>query len=112
MAAAVIGRAYLGNHPSFDAGAFTLVSSRELWLYAVLGILCALWAAFFVRGLYWVEDRFEGLSIPPAVKAAAGVGLVGLIGTAFPQVLGLVTTACRKCSTNTFRRFMRLRLPC
>jgi CBS domain-containing protein len=57
VAAAVIGRAYLGNRPSFDAGAFTLVSPRELWLYALLGILCACWAAFFVRGLYWVEDR-------------------------------------------------------
>ena len=34
VAAAVIGRAYLGNRPSFDAGAFTLVSPRELWLYA------------------------------------------------------------------------------
>ena len=89
VAAAVIGRAYLGNRPSFDAGAFTLVSPRELWLYALLGIVCAFWAAFFVRGLYWVEDRFEGLSIPPALKAAAGFGLVGIIGTAFPQVLGV-----------------------
>lgn len=89
VAAAVIGRAYLGNRPSFDAGAFTLVSPRELWLYAVLGVLCAFWAAFFVRGLYWVEDRFEGLSIPPAAKAAVGFGLVGAIGTAFPQVLGV-----------------------
>ena len=35
VAAAVIGRAYLGNRPSFDAGAFTLVSPRELCLYAV-----------------------------------------------------------------------------
>jgi chloride channel protein, CIC family len=89
VAAAVIGRAYLGNRPSFDAGAFTLVSPRELWLYALLGVLCAFWAAFFVRGLYWVEDRFEGLSIPPAAKAAVGLGLVGVIGTAFPQVLGV-----------------------
>lgn len=89
VAAAVIGRAYLGNRPSFDAGAFSLVSPRELWLYAALGILCAFWAAFFVRGLYWVEDRFEALSIPPAVKAAVGFGLVGVIGTAFPQVLGV-----------------------
>jgi CIC family chloride channel protein len=89
VAAAVIGRAYLGNRPSFDAGAFTLVSARELWLYAVLGIVCAFWAAFFVRGLYWVEDRFDGLSVPPAVKAAIGFGLVGVIGTAFPQVLGV-----------------------
>lgn len=89
VAAAVIGRAYLGNRPSFDAGAFTLVSPRELWLYALLGIICACWAAFFVRGLYWVEDRFEALRMPPAAKAAIGFGLVGIIGTGFPQVLGV-----------------------
>jgi CIC family chloride channel protein len=89
VAAAVIGRAYLGNRPSFDAGAFTLASPRELWLYAILGIVCAFWAAFFVRGLYWVEDRFEALAFPPAAKAAIGFGLVGIIGMAAPQVLGV-----------------------
>ena len=36
-----------------------------------------------------MEDRFEGLSIAPAVKAAIGFGLVGIIGTAYPQVLGV-----------------------
>jgi len=89
VVAAVIGRAYLGNRPSFDASAFTLVSPRELWLYAALGILCALWAAFFVRGLYWVEDRFDAFRIGPVAKAAVGFGVVGIIGVAFPQVLGV-----------------------
>jgi CIC family chloride channel protein len=89
VAAAVIGRAYLGNRPSFDAGAFTLVSPRELWLYALLGIVCACWAAFFVRGLYWVEDRFDAITLAPGVKAAIGFGMVGIIGMAAPQVLGV-----------------------
>jgi CIC family chloride channel protein len=89
VVAAVIGRAYLGNRPSFDASAFTLVSARELWLYAALGILCALWAAFFVRGLYWVEDRFDALRFHPIAKASFGFGIVGIIGVAFPQVLGV-----------------------
>jgi CIC family chloride channel protein len=89
VVAAVIGRAYLGNRPSFDASAFTLVSSRELWLYAALGVLSALWAAFFVRGLYWVEDRFEALRIDPIAKASIGFGIVGIIGVGFPQVLGV-----------------------
>ncbi len=89
VVAAVIGRAYLGNRPSFDASAFTLVSPRELWLYAALGIFCALWAAFFVRGLYWVEDRFDAFRIHPIAKASIGFGIVGIIGTTFPQVLGV-----------------------
>ncbi len=89
VVAAVIGRAYLGNRPSFDASAFTLVSPRELWLYAALGALCALWAALFVRGLYWVEDRFDAFRIHPIAKAAIGFGIVGVIGVKFPQVLGV-----------------------
>ena len=89
VVAAVIGRAYLGNHPSFDARSFALISPRELLLYALLGVGCALWAAYFVRGLYWVEDRFEALPFHPILKAAFGFGLVGVIGTAFPQVLGV-----------------------
>lgn len=89
VAASVIGRAYLGDRPSFDAGAFTLVSTHELWLYALLGVVCALWAAFFVRGLYWIEDRFETMRLHPVGRAALGFALVGAIGTFFPQVLGV-----------------------
>ncbi|MGC8485694.1 MAG: chloride channel protein, partial [Candidatus Baltobacteraceae bacterium] len=41
---AVIGRAFLGNHPSFNAAGFQLVSPWELLLYGVLGVLAAVWA--------------------------------------------------------------------
>ncbi|HVA38246.1 MAG TPA: chloride channel protein, partial [Candidatus Dormibacteraeota bacterium] len=37
VTAAVIGRAYLGDRPSFDAAGFKLISGQELWLYALLG---------------------------------------------------------------------------
>jgi chloride channel protein, CIC family len=86
---AVIGRAFLGNAPSFSAGAFTLVSPYELVLYAVLGILAAIWATGFVRVLYFVEDRFEALKIAAWIKGAAGFAAVGLIGLKFPEVFGV-----------------------
>jgi CIC family chloride channel protein len=87
--AAVVSRAYLGDHPSFDARAFALVSPRELLLYAALGVLCAVWAWGFVRVLYWFEDLGDAWKIAPEIKGASGFALVGVIGLFAPQVLGV-----------------------
>ena len=87
--AAVVSRASIGNHPSFSANAFSLVSPLELVLYAVLGILAALWAAFFVWILYKCEDLIDGLRYNALLKAVAGFGILGVIGIAFPQVFGV-----------------------
>jgi chloride channel protein, CIC family len=89
VVAAVIGRAFLGNHPSFSASAFVLVSPAELGLYAVLGMIAAVWATGFVRLLYFCEDAFERIKIPVWVKGGIGFGLVGVIGIWFPQVFGV-----------------------
>ena len=86
---AVIGRAFFGNTPSFSGSAFQLVSPYELIFYAVLGLIAALWATGFVRLLYFCEDAFAKLKIPPWVKGAAGFAGVGIIGIWFPQVFGV-----------------------
>jgi CIC family chloride channel protein len=89
VVAAVIGRAHFGNHPSFTASAFSLVSPAELGLYAILGIIAAAWAAGFVRLLYLLEDTFDAWRVTPVVKAAAGFAGVGIIGMWFPQIFGV-----------------------
>lgn len=89
VVAAVIGRAFLGNHPSFNASAFALVSPWELVLYAILGLIAAVWAAGFVKLLYAVEDVFERYSIPAWTKGVIGFSMVGIIGIWFPQVFGV-----------------------
>ncbi len=86
---AVIGRAFLGNHPSFNAAAFQLASPWELILYGVLGVLAAIWATGFVKLLYAVEDRFEAARLPAWSKGAIGFAGVGAIGIWFPQVFGV-----------------------
>ena len=107
VAAAVIGRAYLGNRPSFDAGAFTLVSPRELLFYALLGVVCACWAAFFVRGLYWIEDRSRPRGIRRPRKRRSASGSSASSARRFRKCLASGTTACKKCSSNTSRRSTR-----
>lgn len=86
---AVIGRAFLGNHPSFSAAGFVLISPYELILYALLGVIAAAWATGFVRTLYFFEDLFEKWKIPPWVKGSVGFALVGLIGIWVPQIFGV-----------------------
>jgi chloride channel protein, CIC family len=89
VVAAVIGRAFLGNHPSFNASSFVLVSPVELILYALFGIVAAVWALGFVRLLYALEDAFDAVRLPLLVKGALGFGIVGVIGIWFPQVFGV-----------------------
>lgn len=89
VVSAVIGRAFLGNHPSFNASGFTLVSPAELGLYAVLGVITAFWATGFVRLLYFVEDTFDRIKLASWVKGAVGFGIVGIIGLRFPEVFGV-----------------------
>ncbi|HZO94247.1 MAG TPA: chloride channel protein [Candidatus Baltobacteraceae bacterium] len=89
VVAAVVGRAVLGNRPSFDASAFALVSPRELALYALLGVICAVWAWGFVRLLYALEDAADRVRLPATVKGFAGFAVVGALGTFVPQILGV-----------------------
>lgn len=89
VVAAIIGRSFLGNHPSFSATGFALVSPLELTLYAILGAVAALWATGFVNLLYALEDGFERLRLPAWVKGAIGFGCVGIIGIWFPQIFGV-----------------------
>ncbi len=86
---AVIGRAYLGNHPSFDASPFQLASPYELVFYALLGIIAAVWAFGFVKVLYFLEDGFEEMKLAAWIKGAIGFAAVGLIGIKFPQIFGV-----------------------
>ncbi|HEX3549067.1 MAG TPA: chloride channel protein [Candidatus Elarobacter sp.] len=89
VVAAVVGRSVLGDRPSFDASAFALVSPRELWLYALLGVLCAVWAWGFVKLLYALEDLADAIRLPATLKGFAGFALVGALGTVVPQILGV-----------------------
>ncbi|MHB8462110.1 MAG: chloride channel protein, partial [Vulcanimicrobiaceae bacterium] len=89
VTAAVIGRTFLGNHPSFSAAGFMLVSPWELVLYAILGMLAAVWATGFVNLLYAVEDGFERSPLPQWVRGAIGFAGVGVIGIWFPQIFGV-----------------------
>lgn len=82
VTAAVIWRTAFGNEPVLEVPFFGLQSPWELGAYLVLGLLAAVVALFFVRSLYFFEDRFDALRIPGEVKPALGGALLGIVGVA------------------------------
>ncbi len=87
--ATVVSRHFLGNHPAFEVPTYRLVSPWELPIYLILGLLAALVSLAFIWGLYKTEDLFDASRIPGWLAAAAGGLLVGAIGFAHPEVLGV-----------------------
>lgn len=52
----------------------------ELPLFLILGVMCGLAAAAFIKLLYYCEDVTEKLKIPDPVKPALGAVILGLVG--------------------------------
>ncbi len=80
VAANSISHVFLGDQPSFDIIAYSMISYWEILSYAILGLLAGVIAFSFVRTLYKCEDIFNSWRIPEYVKPAIGGIGVGLIG--------------------------------
>lgn len=65
------------------------VSVFEIPLYALLGVLCGLFAILYVKVFYGVHYLFKRLRIPNHLKPAIGGFLTGLIGLFLPSALGM-----------------------
>ena len=72
-----------------DAPPYSLLSTVELPLYVILGVISGLFALAFTRGSCLVEDLWEKLPIPAGLTAVLGGAVVGVMAIAFPEVLGV-----------------------
>ena len=61
---------------------------EHLPLYILLGVIAGLFGRLYAYTFYKIRDIFRKLNIPKIIKPAIGGLLTGLIGLAFPQVLG------------------------
>ncbi len=89
VAATIVSRHYLGNHPAFDVPAYQLLSPLELINYVILGFLAGLVAVMFIRILYYAEDFFDGLKSAEYLKGTVGGVIIGSLGLAFPYIYGV-----------------------
>src|SRR5271156_1760090 len=83
-------RLLLGNSPLFKVPQYQLVSPLEFAIYAVLGVAGGLVSAVFTKLLLGMREWF--LRLPQRTvwfQPVAGGLLVGLMGLAVPQVMGV-----------------------
>lgn len=81
---------FAGWAPLFPTPAFKLTGMRELWLFAVLGILMGIVGVIMIRVLSWLEDFFDELPIRHALIWSPVIGalILGILGYFYPQVFG------------------------
>jgi CIC family chloride channel protein len=87
--ATLVSRLLAGDFSAFTVPKYTLISVWEIGPYVLLGIISGFVAISFIKILYFLEDKFDGLKIHPAVKPVLGGLLVGLVGLKLPQVFGI-----------------------
>lgn len=90
VAAAVVGRTLMGDHPFLSLPGFTVHRPVEYVLYAALGVCAGVVGTVFSRVLYWVEDACDWLWRGPqwARPAVGGIALGALL-IALPQMYGV-----------------------
>ncbi len=89
VTASLVARVFLGQEPAFSIPRYNLQTPWEVILFLILGVFAALVAVFFIRLLYWFEDRFDDWKIPNALKPAIGGVLLGALAFFYPTILGL-----------------------
>jgi CIC family chloride channel protein len=85
----VITRLYYGDFPAFIILDHNIVSFLEFPAFALLGIVSAGVAVFFIKGTHWSEDQFGKLPVPGWVKPGIAGLILGAIAIEFPHILGV-----------------------
>ena len=87
--AAIGSRLWFGESAAFDVPDFQIVSYLEFPAFALLGVVAALVAIAFQFVLFTGEFLARRSALPVWALPAVGGLIVGAIGTAFPEVLGV-----------------------
>jgi CIC family chloride channel protein len=89
VAATLVSRALLSDHPSYDIPHYTLHRPSELLLYLVLGVLIGGVSALFVRTVD-ITSR-TAARLPERLRRwlpLSATALVGAVGIVYPEVYG------------------------
>ncbi len=94
LIASIVGYSIFGSwsgwNPIFATPAnLAFTSPPQLLYYVALGVLCGCMGWLYSHGFYGITHFFHRLHLPNWVKPGVGGLLVGLIGLAMPQALGM-----------------------
>ncbi len=89
VAATLVSRAVLGDHPVIHVAAYRLEHTHELLVYVALGLACGALSMIFTRTIAIGTALFERVPLPEWVHASLGGLGVGLLAVELtPRVLG------------------------
>ncbi len=81
---------FAGWAPLFPMPEYKITGMRELWLFALMGILMGVVGIIMIRVLSWLEDFFDHLPIRYAAiwSPVIGAVILGAIGYFYPRAFG------------------------
>lgn len=89
-----------GLEPVFSFPQMLNILSVEVFPYTILvGIIAGIVGMIFVKLLHTVRDTFDDMAWPLYLKTGAGGLMVGILGLAVPEVLGLGREAIQQMIT-------------
>lgn len=85
----VLTRAYFGANPAFEIPQYSMINAYvEIPLYMVMAVIIGILAVLNTRIFYFFRDKYASLKLHPQLKPITGALIIGLMGIAFPQVMG------------------------
>lgn len=85
----VISRLWSGEDTVFSIPSYEIISYLEFPAFFLLGIVCALVAIIFQFSLFLADYLAKKLDLPLWIRPVLGGLVLGMIGTYYPQVLGI-----------------------
>ncbi len=90
VVATTVGEIFLGTEPAFifpRYGEYDLISNIPFFI--LLGVIMAIFAIFWTKSFYFIEDALERIKISPILLAGLGGLGVGIIELFIPEVNGI-----------------------
>jgi len=86
--ATVISRAFYGQAHVINIPDYSFSHFSEIPLYALMGVLVGLVAAFYIRAFYFTRGLFRSLKTSRSFKLVIGAAIIGITAVFFPEILG------------------------
>ena len=89
VAGTIVACVHLGDFPAFVISDSTLFSFLELPAFAILGLVCAVAAVIFMRGILFTQAAWARTKVPGWLRPALAGAAVGAIAIVLPEILGV-----------------------
>lgn len=89
VAGTVVARLHFGESLAFTIPTYEITSYLEFPAFLLLGVVCAFVAIIFQFSLFIADYFAKDLDLPLWIRPAIGGAAIGLLGVAYPEILGI-----------------------